>query len=132
MDEPDGHFQLPFDDRHSGSQAWTDEQKDFGLRRFMSGEMRGGLGLNEPGAWIDQQAIRPLARWVRDNYAVNGTKACKSNAIARHVVALLVNTDSDTQPRHNGIKMLIVPKNDPDTRAPFKGVSHGKKREKLG
>jgi alkylation response protein AidB-like acyl-CoA dehydrogenase len=110
----------------------TQTQKEYWLPRFATGEMRGGLGLTEPDAGTDLQAIRTVAKRVGDNYVVNGTKTWISNAIEGHVVALLVKTDPDAKPRHKGMSMLIVPKIDPDTKVPIKGVSNGKKLEKLG
>ncbi len=111
----------------------TQKQKDYWLPKFATGEMRGGLGLTEPDAGTDLQAIRTVARLKgNDTYVVNGTKTWISNAIEGHVVALLVKTDPDAQPRHKGMSMLITPKIDPETRAPLKGVSNGKKLEKLG
>ncbi len=110
----------------------TQTQKEYWLPRFATGEMRGGLGLTEPDAGTDLQAIRTVAKRVGDNYVVNGTKTWISNAIEGHVVALLVKTDPDAKPRHKGMSMLIVPKIDPDTKVPLKGVSNGKKLEKLG
>ena len=110
----------------------TDAQKAYWLPKFASGEMRGGLGLTEPDAGSDLQGIRTVAKRVGDNYIVNGTKTWISNAIEGHCVALLVKTDPDAQPRHRGMSMLIVPKIDPETRKPLKGVRNGKKLGKLG
>ncbi len=52
----------------------TEEQKRKWLPRFASGELRGGVGLTEPDAGTDLQAIRTKA--VRDgkDYVVNGVK----------------------------------------------------------
>jgi alkylation response protein AidB-like acyl-CoA dehydrogenase len=110
----------------------TDRQKEYWLPRFATGEMRGGLGLTEPDAGTDLQAIRTVARRDGDDYVVTGTKTWISNAIEGDCVALLVKTDPDAQPRYKGMSMLITPKVDPDTRAPLPGVSNGKKLEKLG
>ncbi len=111
----------------------TEKQRQYWLPRFASGEMRGGLGLTEPDAGTDLQAIRTVARLqANGTYVVNGTKTWISNAIQGHVCALLVKTDPDAQPRHRGMSMLITPKIDPDTRAPLPGISNGKKLEKLG
>jgi alkylation response protein AidB-like acyl-CoA dehydrogenase len=110
----------------------TDYQKEYWLPKFATGEMRGGLGLTEPDAGTDLQGIRTVARRQGDNYIVNGTKTWISNAIEGHCVALLVKTDPDAQPRHKGMSMLIVPKIDPETKVPLKGVKNGKKLEKLG
>ena len=100
-------------------------------RRF-AGEMRGGLGLTEPDAVTDLQAIRTVAARDVSDYVVTGTKTWISNAIMGHCCALLVKTDPEAQPRHKGMSMLIVSKIDPETKAPLPGVSNGKKLEKLG
>jgi len=110
----------------------TDYQKDFWLPKFATGELRGGLGLTEPDAGTDLQGIRTVARRHGDKYVVNGAKTWISNAIEGHCVALLVKTDPDAEPRHKGMTMLIVPKIDPTTREPLKGVRNGRKLEKLG
>ena len=110
----------------------TEKQKEYWLPKFASGEMRGGLGLTEPDAGSDLQGIRTVAKRKGDRYVVNGTKTWISNAIEGHCVALLVKTDPDAQPRHRGMSMLIVPKVDPETRAPLPGVRNGKKLGKLG
>ena len=110
----------------------TRKQKDYWLPRFVTGEMRGGLGLTEPDAGTDLQAIRTVAARDGSDYVVTGTKTWISNAIMGHCCALLVKTDPEAQPRHKGMSMLIVSKIDPETKAPLPGVSNGKKLEKLG
>ena len=110
----------------------TEAQKEFWLPRFASGELRGCLGLTEPDAGTDLQAIRTVARREGDNYIVNGAKTWISNAIEGHVVALLVKTDPDAKPRYKGMSMLITPKANPETGEPIPGVKNGRKLEKLG
>jgi alkylation response protein AidB-like acyl-CoA dehydrogenase len=111
----------------------TEKQKEYWLPKFASGEMRGGLGLTEPDAGTDLQGIRTVAtKKGNDTYVVNGAKTWISNAIQGHVVALLVKTDPQAQPRHKGMSMLITPKIDPETKQPLNGVKNGKKLEKLG
>jgi alkylation response protein AidB-like acyl-CoA dehydrogenase len=110
----------------------TQQQKEFWLPKFASGEMRGGLGLTEPDAGTDLQGIRTTAKRVGDTYVVNGAKTWISNAINGHCVALLVKTDLDAKPRYTGMSMLIVSKYDLETGAPLPGVSNGRKLEKLG
>ncbi|MGB1883326.1 MAG: acyl-CoA dehydrogenase family protein [Gammaproteobacteria bacterium] len=110
----------------------TDIQKDYWLPKFASGELRGGLGLTEPDAGTDLQGIRTTAVRDGEDYVVNGTKTWISNAIEGHCVALLVKTDPEAEPRHTGMTMLIVPKIDPETKAPLPGVKNGRKLEKLG
>lgn len=110
----------------------TARQKEYWLPKFAAGELRGALGLTEPDAGTDLQAIRTAARREGDKYIVNGTKTWISNAIEGHCVALLVKTDPEAQPRYKGMSMLITPKIDPETRAPLPGVKNGRKLEKLG
>ena len=110
----------------------TQKQREYWLPKFVTGEMRGGLGLTEPDAGTDLQAIRTVAKRDGADYLVTGTKTWISNAIMGHCCALLVKTDPEAQPRHKGMSMLIVSKIDPETKAPQAGISNGKKLEKLG
>ena len=110
----------------------TDYQKQFWLPKFAAGELRGGLGLTEPDAGTDLQGIRTVAKRDGDSYIINGTKTWISNSIEGHVVALLVKTDPEAEPRHKGMTMMIVPKIDPETREPLAGIRNGRKLEKLG
>jgi alkylation response protein AidB-like acyl-CoA dehydrogenase len=110
----------------------TQKQKEYWLPKFATGEIRGGLGLTEPDAGTDLQAIRTTAKKVGDNYVVNGAKTWISNAIQGHACALLVKTDPSAQPRYTGMSMLIVCKIDPETGEAKDGIRNGKKLEKLG
>jgi len=110
----------------------TQKQREYWLPRFVTGEMRGGLGLTEPDAGTDLQAIRTVARRDGSDYVVTGTKTWISNAIMGHCCALLVKTDPDASPRYKGMSMLITSKIDPETKVPLLGISNGKKLEKLG
>lgn len=110
----------------------TDRQKEYWLPKFATGELRGGLGLTEPDAGTDLQAIRTTARREGGKYVVNGAKTWISNAIKGHACALLVKTDTSAQPRYTGMSMLIVSKIDPETGAALPGIRNGQKLEKLG
>jgi alkylation response protein AidB-like acyl-CoA dehydrogenase len=110
----------------------TTRQKEYWLPKFATGELRGGLGLTEPDAGTDLQAIRTTATRKGDKYVVNGAKTWISNAIEGGANALLVKTDPTAEPRYKGMSILIVTKYDPDTGAPLKGIRNGKKLEKLG
>jgi alkylation response protein AidB-like acyl-CoA dehydrogenase len=94
------------------------------LPRFASGEIRGGLGLTEPNAGTDLQAIRTRARREGDRYIVNGTKTWISNGIQGACFAILVKTDPAAEPRHRGMSMLLCEKGP--------GFSASRKLEKLG
>ena len=102
----------------------TEEQKRKFLPRFATGELRGGVGLTEPDAGTDLQAIRTVARREGDHYVVNGTKMWITNSLYGNCLALLVKTDPKAQPRHKGMSLLIAEKGE--------GFIVSKKLEKLG
>jgi alkylation response protein AidB-like acyl-CoA dehydrogenase len=102
----------------------TPEQKAKWLPKFASGEIRGGLGLTEPNAGTDLQAIRTVARRDGDHYVINGTKTWISNALNGSCFALLVKTDPAASPRYKGMSLFIADKHD--------GFTTGKKFDKLG
>jgi alkylation response protein AidB-like acyl-CoA dehydrogenase len=103
----------------------TEEQKRAYLPRFATGELRGGLALTEPDCGTDLQAIRTCAvRSGNDAYLVSGTKTWISNGIHGQVFALLVKTDTSTEPRHKGMSMLLAEKGP--------GFRMSRKLEKIG
>lgn len=111
----------------------TDAQKAYWLPRFATGEIRGGLALTEPNAGTDLQAITTKARREGEKYIVTGAKTWISNAIEGSCVALLVKTDPAATPRYKGMSILITPtKTDVETGQALKGVTNGRKLEKLG
>ncbi len=109
----------------------TDFQKDYWLPKFCSGEIRGALGLTEPNAGTDLQAIKTVAKRDGDHYVVNGSKTWISNGIMGGAVALMVKTDPNSDPRYRGMSMLITPKVDPDTGETYSGYTTGNKMQKL-
>jgi len=102
----------------------TAEQKAKWLPKFATGEIRGGLGLTEPNAGTDLQAIRTVAVRDGDEYVINGTKTWITNAVEGSCFALLVKTDPKAEPRYKGMSLVIAPKGP--------GFSVGKKFDKLG
>ncbi|SAK53458.1 Acyl-CoA dehydrogenase [Caballeronia hypogeia] len=88
----------------------TEAQKREFLPRMATGELRGGIGLTEPDCGTDLQAIRTVARREGDEYVVNGNKTWITNSKYGNILALLVKTDPDAQPRHKGMSLLIVEK----------------------
>lgn len=102
----------------------TDAQKDRFLPRMAAGELRGGVGLTEPDAGTDLQAIRTVARRDGDHYVVNGAKTWITNSLHGNCLALLVKTDPTAEPRHKGMSLLIAEKGP--------GFTVARKLEKLG
>lgn len=88
----------------------TEAQKRELLPRFASGELRGGIGLTEPDAGTDLQAIRTRAVKDGDHYVVNGGKMWITNSLHGGMTLLLVKTDPKAEPRHKGISLLIAEK----------------------
>ncbi|KKW90701.1 acyl-CoA dehydrogenase family protein [Sphingobium chungbukense] len=102
----------------------TEAQKRKWLPKFASGEIRGGLGLTEPDAGTDLQAIRTHAVREGDDYVINGTKTWITNGIQGSCIALLVKTNPQAEPRYKGMSLFIAPKGE--------GFTVGKKFDKLG
>jgi alkylation response protein AidB-like acyl-CoA dehydrogenase len=90
----------------------TREQQDRYLPRMATGELRATMALTEPGGGSDLQAMRTTARRDGDEYVVNGSKTWISNARRSGLVALLCKTDPAAEPRHRGISVLLVDKED--------------------
>jgi alkylation response protein AidB-like acyl-CoA dehydrogenase len=88
----------------------TEAQKRAFLPRFASGELRGGVGLTEPDAGTDLQAIRTVAVRDGDHYVVNGAKTWITNSLHGGCLARLVKTDPAAQPRHQGMSLFIAEK----------------------
>ena len=88
----------------------TPEQKAHYLPRMARGELRASIGLTEPNAGSDLQAIRTTARRDGDDYVVDGSKMWITNSLHGHFTLLLVKTDPAAQPRHKGMSLLIADK----------------------
>jgi alkylation response protein AidB-like acyl-CoA dehydrogenase len=102
----------------------TPEQKRAWLPRFASGEVRGGIGLTEPNAGTDLQAIRTVARRDGDAYVIDGTKTWITNGVHGQCFAVLVKTNPEANPRHRGMSMFLCEKGP--------GFTIGRKLKKLG
>ena len=102
----------------------TEAQKAEFLPRMATGEFRGGIGLTEPNAGTDLQAIRTVATRDGDDYVVNGAKTWITNSGNGHAILLLVKTDPAAQPRHQGMSLLLAEKGP--------GFIVSKKMKKLG
>jgi alkylation response protein AidB-like acyl-CoA dehydrogenase len=102
----------------------TPQQKTRWLPKLASGEIRGGLALTEPDAGTDLQGIRMTAKRDGDHYVINGTKTWITNGAEGSCFAMLVKTNPDAQPRHNGMSLFIAPKKE--------GFTVGRRLQKLG
>ncbi|TQN37843.1 alkylation response protein AidB-like acyl-CoA dehydrogenase [Blastococcus colisei] len=86
----------------------TPEQQERWLPRMATGEVRAAMALTEPSGGSDLQDIRTRAVRDGDSYVVDGTKTWITNARHAGLIATLVKTDPQAQPRHRGISILLV------------------------
>ena len=105
--------------QHIGSE----EQKQYWLPKMVSGEVVGAIGMTEPGAGSDLQAMRTSAILQADHYVLNGSKTFISNGQHADVVVLAVKTDP--QARAKGVSLLLV-----DTH--LEGFKKGTNLDKIG
>ena len=105
--------------QHIGSE----EQKQYWLPKMVSGQVVGAIGMTEPGAGSDLQAMRTSAILQGDHYVLNGSKTFISNGQHADVVVLAVKTDP--QARAKGVSLLLV-----DTH--LEGFKKGTNLDKIG
>jgi alkylation response protein AidB-like acyl-CoA dehydrogenase len=86
----------------------TAEQQERWLPRMATGEVRAAMALTEAGGGSDLQDIRTRAVRDGDEYVVDGSKLWITNARHAGLIATLVKTDPDAEPRHSGMSILLV------------------------
>jgi butyryl-CoA dehydrogenase len=101
----------------------TAEQKEQFIRPFSTGVKIGCFALSEPGNGSDAGAASTTARLEGSEWVLNGTKAWITNGYESEAAVIFATTDKAL--KHKGISAFIVPK-------PHKGLSLGKKEDKLG
>ncbi|HEX2885301.1 acyl-CoA dehydrogenase family protein [Vineibacter terrae] len=101
----------------------TEAQKRAWLPRLASGEAILAVGMSEPGAGSDLQAIRTRAVRDGDEYVITGSKTFISNGWNADLIVLVCKTDPSAGAR--GISLILVETNRP-------GFRRGKLLKKLG
>jgi len=101
----------------------TEEQKQQWLPGMVSGDVLGAIGMTEPGAGSDVQAIRTNAVRDGDEWILNGSKIFITNGILADLVIVAALTDPGKGAK--GTSLFLV-----DTSLP--GFDRGKKIEKIG
>lgn len=101
----------------------NEEQKQYWLPKMVSGEVVGAIGMTEPGAGSDLQAMRTSAILQGDHYLLNGSKTFISNGQHADLVVLAVKTDP--QARAKGVSLMLV-----DTH--LEGFKKGTNLDKIG
>lgn len=101
----------------------TEQQKQYWLPKMVTGEVVGAIGMTEPGAGSDLQAIRTTAISQDNHYVLNGSKTFISNGQHADLVVLAVKTDP--QARAKGVSLLLL-----DTH--LDGFKKGTNLDKIG
>jgi acyl-CoA dehydrogenase len=103
----------------------TEEQKARWLPKCCSGEAILALGMTEPGAGSDLQAIRTRAVRDGDEYVINGQKTFITNGYYCDLIVLAVKTDPQARPPYKGVSLILVENGTP-------GFIKSRKLEKMG
>lgn len=101
----------------------TESQKQRWLPGMVSGDIVGAIGMTEPGAGSDVQAIRTNAVRNGDDWILNGSKVFITNGI--HAGLVIVAAITDPGKGAKGTSLFLV-----DTNLP--GFATGSKIEKIG
>ena len=99
-------------------------QKQRLLPQMARGELIGAIGMTEPGAGSDLQAVRTRAVRDGDDYVINGSKMFITNGYHADLIALVVRTGQAEGAK--SISILLVETQD------LPGYSVGRKLHKLG
>ena len=103
----------------------TAEQKGRWLPGCVTGEHITAIAMTEPGAGSDLAAIQTTAVREGDTYVVNGSKTFITNGINADLILVVVKTDTQIEPKHKGISLLIIEEG-------MKGFTRGRKLNKVG
>ena len=101
----------------------TEEQKQYWIPKLVSGESVGAIGMTEPGAGSDLQALRSSAILNGDHYLLNGSKTFISNG--QHAGLVIIAAKTDPTARAKGVSLLLV-----DTG--LEGFKKGTNLDKIG
>jgi acyl-CoA dehydrogenase len=84
----------------------TEAQKHRFLPRMAAGELIGAIGMTEPGAGSDLQALKTRAVRDGDDYLINGSKIFITNGYLAGLIALVVKTQPGTGAKGTSILMV--------------------------
>ncbi|CAG9620664.1 acyl-CoA dehydrogenase family protein [Sutcliffiella rhizosphaerae] len=103
----------------------TEEQKKRWLPLCTTGQKITAIAMTEPGTGSDLANIKTTARLEGEHYIVNGAKTFITNGIHADIVIVAVKTDTNIQPPHKGISLLVIERE-------HNGFSRGRKLDKVG
>jgi alkylation response protein AidB-like acyl-CoA dehydrogenase len=91
----------------------NEEQKQDYIGGLCRGEVSFCLGYSEPGTGSDLAGLQAEARLDGDHYVVNGRKVWTSGARQSTHCWMAVRTGDDSEIKHRGISVLVVPMDSP-------------------
>ena len=103
----------------------SEEQKRRWLPRMACGELVGAIGMTEPDAGSDLQAIKTTARKEGDHYVIDGSKTFITNGRHAGLICLAVRTDPKA-PGPKALSLLILETKD------LPGYRLGRSLQKIG
>src|SRR5690625_3592718 len=101
----------------------SEEQKQRWLPGMVTGDVVGAIGMTEPGAGSDLQAMKTRAERDGGSYRINGQKTFITNG--HHCDLLILAAKTDPSAGGRGITLFTV-----DTSLP--GYQRGRRLEKIG
>jgi acyl-CoA dehydrogenase len=84
----------------------TEDQKRRFLPRMASGELIGAIGMSEPGAGSDLQALKTRATRDGDSYVIDGSKIFITNGFLAGLIAVVVKTTPGQGAKGTSILMV--------------------------
>jgi acyl-CoA dehydrogenase len=103
----------------------THEQKQKYLRGAIAGDVILAIAMTEPSTGSDLASIQTQAIRDGDEYVINGSKTFISNGQLCDLVIVVVKTDTEAVPPHDGMSLILVEGN-------AQGFQRGRNLEKLG
>ncbi len=103
----------------------TEEQKQRWLVPAIAGECLVAIAMTEPSVGSDLAGISTRAIRDGDHYVVNGSKNFISNGQNCDLVIVVVKTDPNASPPHDGMSLLLIEAGTP-------GFEKGRNLKKLG
>lgn len=101
------------------------EQKERFLPRCVTGDTITAIAMTEPGTGSDLANVQTTAIRDGDYYVLNGQKTFITNGINGNLFLVVVKTDSQVEPKHKGISLIVVEEGTP-------GFTKGRKLDKVG
>ena len=103
----------------------TEEQKQKWLVPAITGECLVAIAMTEPGVGSDLAGVSTRAIRDGDEYVLNGSKTFISNGQNCDLVIVVVKTDPQASPLHDGMSLILVEAGTP-------GFEKGRNLKKLG